>query len=100
MKNKLEEKTIIIFCSDCGKHSSTDLNNAYGLSGTLVVDCPSCKEPVPLNQTRSVKKEFTYEGVEGFCTSLGTTVQECIGCGCLVTGESTRCKRCAIEGDP
>ena len=38
-----------------------------------------------------------YEGVEGFIPELKATVRECIGCGCLVAGGPTRCKRCAAE---
>lgn len=35
--------------------------------------------------------------IEGFVSELGCTVRECIGCGCLVSGGPTRCKRCASE---
>ncbi len=48
--------------------------------------------------------EDEYRGVEGFVKELGTTVRECIDCGCLVAGGlvaggPTRCKRCAKEWD-
>lgn len=38
-----------------------------------------------------------YDGIEGFVPELGATVRECMGCGCLVPGGPTRCKRCARE---
>lgn len=38
-----------------------------------------------------------YRGVEGFVPELGVTVRECLGCGCLVPGGPTRCKRCAAQ---
>ncbi len=38
-----------------------------------------------------------YDGIEGFVKDLGCDVRECIDCGCLTPGGSTRCKRCARE---
>jgi len=38
-----------------------------------------------------------YDGIEGFCECLGTTMRECIDCGCMTPGGPTRCKRCARE---
>lgn len=35
----------------------------------------------------------------GYLDGIGT-VNVCIGCGCLVAGGPTRCKRCARMGDP
>jgi hypothetical protein len=35
--------------------------------------------------------------ISGYVSELGTTVRECLDCGCLVPGGPTRCKRCAEE---
>jgi hypothetical protein len=36
---------------------------------------------------------------DGFLSEIGCTVRDCIGCGCLVAGGPTRCKRCSALCD-
>lgn len=38
--------------------------------------------------------------VDGFLSELGCTVRDCLGCGALIAGGPTRCKRCARESEP
>lgn len=38
-------------------------------------------------------------GVLGYVQELKATIRECHGCGCLIAGNLTRCKRCSKEWD-
>lgn len=51
-------------------------------------------------EARPNRYEGEYEGLDVFSKDLRCTVRECIGCKALVIGGPTRCRRCAIEGDP
>lgn len=71
--------------------SSSDRMLADMLNDMLEAAKPS-EEAAPPEPTPS-----EYAGIEGFIPELKATVRECIGCGCLVPGGPTRCKRCAGE---
>jgi len=65
-------------------------------------DCPACGAA----EVEALSEQPNEHIVDGFIAFSGpgftscATVRDCLGCGCLVPGGPTRCRRCAAEASP